>query len=182
MSFLWSKSMGWMFCDLDTCYGFWLQDKQYQNCFILLSMLWVLATRLTVLTLVYSLIQRVLMTLSVLTFFSGVRIEAGEFCNSLTDVPCCWGCVWMLFCSNRYQVNVLVGHLTLKVILINELMLLLCLARLLCSEAFDFTQYHLLYWSWYSLYAGAYPVAHLLRDILSLPTLISQDQFFCSYL
>jgi len=40
-------------------------------------------------TLVYSLIQRVLMTLSVLTFFSGVRIEVGEFCNSLTEVPCC---------------------------------------------------------------------------------------------
>jgi len=76
----------------------------------------------------------------------------------------------MLFCSNRYQVNVLVGHLTLKVILINELMLLLCLARLLCSEAFDFTQYHLLYWSWYSLYAGSYPDAHLLRDISTLPT------------
>jgi len=36
----------------------------------------------------------------------------------------------------------LVKHLTLNVILINELMLLLCLARLLCSEAFDFTQYH----------------------------------------
>jgi len=34
-------------------------------------------------------IQRVLMTLSVLTFFSGVRIEVGEFCNSLTEVPCC---------------------------------------------------------------------------------------------
>jgi len=44
---------------------------------------------LTVVTLVYSLIQRVLMTLSVLTFFSGVRIEVGEFCNSLTEVPCC---------------------------------------------------------------------------------------------
>jgi len=34
------------------------------------------------------------------------------------------------------------GHLTLKVILINELMLLLCLARLFFSEAFDFTQHH----------------------------------------
>jgi len=33
----------------------------------------------TVVTLVYSLIQRVLMTLLVLTFFSGVRIEVGEF-------------------------------------------------------------------------------------------------------
>jgi len=33
--------------------------------------------------------QRVLLTLSVLTFFSGVRIEVGEFCNSLTEVPCC---------------------------------------------------------------------------------------------
>jgi len=31
----------------------------------------------TVVTLVYSLIQRVLMTLLVLTFFSGVRIEVG---------------------------------------------------------------------------------------------------------
>jgi len=47
------------------------------------------ATRLTALTLVYSLIQRVLMTLLVLTFFSGVRTEVGEFCNSLTEVPCC---------------------------------------------------------------------------------------------
>jgi len=27
-----------------------------------------------------------------------------------------------------------------------------------------------MYWSWYSLYAGTYPVAHLLRDISSLPT------------
>jgi len=44
---------------------------------------------LTVVTLVYSLVQRVLMTLLVLTFFSGVRIEVGEFCNSLTEVPCC---------------------------------------------------------------------------------------------
>jgi len=43
----------------------------------------------TVATLVYSLIQRVLMTISVLTFFSGVRIEIGEFCNNLTEVPCC---------------------------------------------------------------------------------------------
>ena len=73
---------------------------------ILHLLLGVLATRLTALTLVYSLIQRVLLTLSVLTFFSGVRIEVGEFCNSLTEVPCCWGCVWVLFCSNRYQVNV----------------------------------------------------------------------------
>jgi len=36
----------------------------------------------------------------------------------------------------------LLKHLTLNVILINELMLLLCLARLICSEAFDFTQCH----------------------------------------
>jgi len=36
----------------------------------------------------------------------------------------------------------LLKHLTLNVTLINELMLLLCLARLICSEAFDFTQYH----------------------------------------
>ena len=64
----------------------------------------------------------------------------------------------------------LVKHLTLNVILINELMLLLCLARLICSEAFDFTQYHWLYWSWYSLYAGSYPDAHLLRDISTRPT------------
>jgi len=46
---------------------------------------------------------------------------------------------------NQYDVGL--GHLTLKVMLINELMLLLCLARLLCSEAFDFTQHHLLCWS-----------------------------------
>ena len=44
------------------------------------------------------------------------------------------------------------------------------LARLLCSEAFDFTQWHLLHWSWHSLYAGSYPDAHLLRDISTLPT------------
>jgi len=35
------------------------------------------------------LFQRVLMTLLVLTFFSGVRIEVGKFCNSLTEVPYC---------------------------------------------------------------------------------------------
>jgi len=34
----------------------------------------------------------------------------------------------------------------------------------------DLTQCHCLHWSWYSLYAGAYPDAHWLRDISSLPT------------
>jgi len=66
--------------------------------------------------------------------------------------------------------TMLVKHLTLNVMLINELMLLLCLARLICSEAFDFTQYHWLHWSWCSLYAESYPDAPLLCDISTRPT------------
>jgi len=49
-----------------------------------------LATSLTVVKHWFILLfQRILMILSVLTFFSGVRIEVGKYCNSLTEVPCC---------------------------------------------------------------------------------------------
>jgi len=57
--------------------------------------------------------------------------------------------------------------------------LALILARLLCSEAFDFTQQHLLHWSWHSLCAGSYPDAHLLRDISTLPTTVANTLFLC---
>jgi len=52
------------------------------------------------------LFQRVLTTLSVLTYFSGVRTEVWKFCNILTEVPCCWGFAWALHSGNRHQVNI----------------------------------------------------------------------------
>jgi len=59
--------------------------------------------------------------------------------------------------------------------LINELKLLLGLASVsLEVDLTDLTQHCCLHWSWYSLYAGAYPDAHWLRDISSLPTALAQ--------